>query len=672
MKLKPNRTRDIAIIAGGIVIVLGLLTWMACTYHVGIPITDDQVKRSVRASSVQINMFQGAMRATFTDPLPEQTGINEDVLTKKLREQLDKVRDEIKEAISKEREWQNADRYETFLSPIDRYGFQSQSRTHIPLGALVDGPANFPERILVVTKVEKQEIKEWEKDYETDVLAISETANVSPSKAKEILSRLRTDGYSVSKEAISKTSDVVLLHFASGWNDKYPTKLDWTVEVSDVKENFITGYDPRGILEVRPIPESNGEIQRVHVKAGYFGLKAEYRDKPFAIKELEKKVEDLERQLKEREKELQEIRDNHRKESGDLKRKISQATWFDVKTGIVQIEFFYFFGGGSGTFLGNMAMHNVGTWARWFPTREKSSREGAVILTNAHVARVCMEDEILVSRDEEEMWIIMAATPFIRYTSQSDTYGSPAQVMTVDDMPVYSVDYDTAIMTTTPVPGYESNAARFGDSDRIEAGNRVVLTGNPSWLQKYTTQGVIGNAKYSFLDALDSTYYLKYVNAREQFASMRNTSLWIDAPGLTGGSSGSGIFALDGSQKGKMVGLMNVGLVQAMSSAARISAKGKSLKYDTETGELRTSYKGSMTRWQDENPVRSVRFDLPREVFQREYPKYHEIVEQSGRVPIAGFHGGVPINGVKRYLQERGLDPEHFGWEGLTKGYWQR
>ena len=32
----------------------------------------------------------------------------------------------------------------------------------------------------------------------------------------------------------------------------------------------------------------------------------------------------------------------------------------------------------------------------------------------------------------------------------------------------------------------------------------------------------------------------------------------------------------------------------------------------------------------------------------------------------------IPINKVKAYLQERGMDPEHFGWEGLQDEYWEK
>ena len=46
--------------------------------------------------------------------------------------------------------------------------------------------------------------------------------------------------------------------------------------------------------------------------------------------------------------------------------------------------------------------------------------------------------------------------------------------------------------------------------------------------------------------------------------------------------------------------------------------------------------------------------------------------EDSIAIKVAGLNGAVPINGIKRYMQERGLDPMHFGFEGVKPKYWQR
>ena len=58
--------------------------------------------------------------------------------------------------------------------------------------------------------------------------------------------------------------------------------------------------------------------------------------------------------------------------------------------------------------------------------------------------------------------------------------------------------------------------------------------------------------------------------------------------------------------------------------------------------------------------------------FLKEHNDLAEIISKQhhGHMPISGMNIGVPINYAKRFLQERGLDPEHFGWEKLDKNYW--
>ena len=108
--------------------------------------------------------------------------------------------------------------YQQYLTDIEAFGHKPTSRTHIPIGSISGVPewARFPERILTVYKIDKQEISEWEKDSEKDVLAISEVAEVSISKAKGILSKLRSEGYSVSKDVESVDDEIELLYFQNG------------------------------------------------------------------------------------------------------------------------------------------------------------------------------------------------------------------------------------------------------------------------------------------------------------------------------------------------------------------------------------------------------------------------------------------------------------------------
>ncbi|MBU2249531.1 MAG: trypsin-like peptidase domain-containing protein [Gammaproteobacteria bacterium] len=663
------RTRTIAaIFIGGVLVISGILVW-SCTFDIGIGMTDEQVKRAARAASVQTMFYQPLMHAYFTDKLPETVQVTEESLRAAMQKDIDKIRDEIKEAVSEERKWQNAPRWETFVSVIDRYGYQSQSRTQIPLGALVDEPARFPERVLVVAKVDKKEIKEWEKDFEKDVLAISETANVSPSKAKEILSRLRTDGYSVSKEAVAESSDVVLLHFSSGWNDAYPTKLDWTVEI-EKGVNLITGYDPRGILEVRPIPETNGDIQRVHVKAGYHRMKPEYREKSGEVKEFEKKIKDLERQLKDREEELDKLRKEKHKVTGEGRRNIMNATWHDVRMGHVKIEEFWMSTAASGIFLGNASLPGVNS--SFGPFKDMPIKQVGIVLTNAHVAAQALNDEVFTDDEGEHLWIVGSGVPFIRYTDQSDSFGSPAQILTIDGMPVYSEDVDAAIMTTNAVPGFERNKALLGNSDKVRVGDRVILTGNPAGLQKFTFQGIISALNHSLLDGINADRFLKYIKDKPTFQAMRNANMWFDAAS-TGGTSGSGVVALDGSEKGKVIGLHNMGLayvhsLAVMGGAEKPDYKGSLSWLSGRLSESVSDIKEHVFRPWD---YRKASFTMGAPDILAKHPSFG-IVRHGLMIEVEGMNGAVPINSVKRYLQERGLDPQHFGWAGLKKEYWEK
>ena len=58
----------------------------------------------------------------------------------------------------------------------------------------------------------------------------------------------------------------------------------------------------------------------------------------------------------------------------------------------------------------------------------------------------------------------------------------------------------------------------------------------------------------------------------------------------------------------------------------------------------------------------------------KEHPDFQEAYEKQcgGKVDMAGMNGCIPINYVKRFLQERGLDPAHFQWEGLKANYWEK
>ena len=65
-------------------------------------------------------------------------------------------------------------------------------------------------------------------------------------------------------------------------------------------------------------------------------------------------------------------------------------------------------------------------------------------------------------------------------------------------------------------------------------------------------------------------------------------------------------------------------------------------------------------------------FSMTMEEFEKKEPSIKATKLCSGRVSVEGMNGSIPINKVKAYLQERGMDPNHFGWEGLQDEYWEK
>ena len=502
-------------------------------------------------------------------------------------------------------------------------------------------------------------------------MTISETANVSPSKAKEIVTNLQSKGYSINKSVIEETENIELLWFKDGWDDRYPVKLDWTVSLeSDMKDtNIIVGYE-NGILKIKPI----GEDQRLHIVASYFDLKDEYKEKPPEIKALEQKIKDLEESKKDLEDTLSNMIEAQQKDEDESMRDISKATWYVVKLGIVKVERFWFVTAASGVFLGNIrARKNFSGydgsryWGEFI--HYNMSKYKAVILTNAHVANIAMSFSVYVSKDKEIMWILYPGVPFIRYTRMSDSFGSPAYVLSIDDHPVISSDYDCAIMVTSPVPEYEQYKAILGDSDNVKEGQKIYMVGNPAMMQKYSTEGIISNTHYSFLDRLDFGYMLKkYGMDGRLFNWLRHSNFWIDCPIGIGGTSGSGVWALNGPERGKVIALHNMGLMTQVSAVASES-KGKmfdafSIKEDSRIKDTR--------KW---TPIfKDFSYeDADFSISGKQFIEDNEpLKECGGMVAASGMNGAVPINPVKRFLQERGLDPRHFGWRGIASSYWEK
>jgi len=615
------------------------------------------IKEMARQASVQPIFDIPVMKASFVKPLEKETSLSREEINEMLQEK-------IKEAIEVERELQKIDKYNTYLTTFTTYGFKSPSTTDVPIGAMTPRWAKFPENVLVVYKVEKKSITAWEKEFEQDILTISETANVSPSQAKNIISKLKQDGYSLYKETIDQSSDVELLWFQNGW-DLHPTRLNWKVYIEGTERNIITGYNSIGILKVQSIPTD----VRVNITAGYFDLKDEFKPKSSQVESLEKEIERLEENLKKLEKEL--LDEQKKKEE---KRDITTATRFDVLLGKVKLEVFYMKSAASGIFLGNMkvAKDFQGYHSSWgMESHDLYSEFKGVILTNAHVATAAQDYYMMVSKDKEVMYFIFPANSYIRYTQDSDIKGTPAQLLFYDGSPVLSWDYDCAIMVTTAIPQYEKHKAVLGNSDKIQEGDPVIMVGNPIFMQKFLTSGVVSNTSYNLMKSGYGDEILKKGLSQKQYNWLVNSNFWFDTPIGIGGTSGSGVWAVGGSEKGKVIALHNMGMAQKTSVMGDTYTFSKVdiemfLNIVTDDGRLQDILKKYSKFLFNRDKVNDI------DEIVQEDKIFTELLQKHSHIDIAGMNAGIPINRVKQYLQERGLNPSNFGWEGLDQKYWVR
>lgn len=612
-----------------------------------ITLTEQEVKLKARRASVQPMFYLPVMKIWFTDPI---ITIATTPTHKELQKKVEELEKLIQAKIDQALEDMKKPTHETTLTTLDVYGVEPPSKTFIPLGMLAPKWAKFPERVLVVAKVEKQDIKPWERKHEKDVLSISEVAEVSISKAQTILSRLSLEGYTVSKQEVRQAETVELLWYDDGWDDRYPLPLSWSVELEGKEDNIIIGYDSRGILEVRPIPDDT----RVHVKAGYLDLLE--RPKSDEVKGLENQIKSLQEDLDRAREELIEERLKHKKEPD--KRDITKATFADLMYGTVKLQRFWVLTGGSGVFLGNMRSHTDMFGVRIGPWHNVEKKEAGVVLTNAHVIMNALIRQIFVTPDKEVMYITGRSVPYIRYTKGSDKFGTPAAVLFMDQAPVISTDFDSAILVTTAIPQYEQHKATLGDSDKVEEGTPVVMAGNPGAFTKFLTRGVIARKDFSFRD------HIAYRNMKTQL--FLNSSFWIDAPIGMGGTSGSGVWALSGSQKGKVVSMHNGGLISPNMAVATFEGTEESHKYFlysariSETKNIERAFKS----WDH----RDAEFRI---VSKEEDPDLWKAVTK-GHSDVPGMSCGIPINIIKAWMQERGLSPEKMGFESVAKRYWER
>ena len=620
------------------------------------------IKTKARQASVQPSFVIPVMKAYFAEPSDtEEKPTIEDV--KKEMEAL--MEKKIKEAVEKA----NEDRHLSSLTDIEKYGVLSKSRQEIALGAIAPEWAKFPDRVLVVKKIKKSNVTAWEKEYEKDVLTISETTGVSPSKAKTMLDKLVAAGYQVTKDVEEPDADVVLLHF-SGWDDNYPATLKWEVRVNG-GPNLIRGYDPRGILLVQTLPEDDdGEIARVYVKAAYYDLKEEYKSKSPKEVELTEKLEGLEAEIAELEGKIKEKTVEEAK-----KRDITNATMYDVLYGTIILETYFVKSAASGVYLGDMKVSKEMTGYAYDNFHLMSSEYKSVVLTNSHVASMMYSDELYVSQDRETMWVVLPAWGFIRYTQESDSFGAPATILAVDGFLVDSFDNDCAIMLTSQIPGFSKYRAILGDSDKVQEGLEVVCVGSPMMMQKQLTEGIVSNTNYSILSSPIADEWLAHGMSRRAYQWASASSFWVDTTQGVGGSSGSPVIALEGPEAGKVIALRNMGMVSRQIIAKPMAKQKPDPTYLVEkigAGPLRLvlpKHKDIVFQGFD---YRTAVFSADAKDLTGDKETLEAILQCGCNQDVAGLNGAVPINKIKKFLAERGLDLEAFGTQRPSGRYWTK
>jgi hypothetical protein len=626
------------------------------------------IKQQARRSTVQIVFNIPVIKVSFTDPLEDKEKINQVYLQEILDKKDKEIEEKIKKAIEEGKALQAESKYEDFPTVVDGW-YKPTSKTMIPIGAVLKrDDIQFLTRVIVACKTEKQDISETEKKYEKDILTISETANVSPTTAKDIITKLRYAGYSINKEEVAKSSDIKLLWFRSGWSTS-PSELNWYVKVEGTDNNIIIGYQD-GVIETNPIPDD----KMVHVYAEYYDMKPGFKEKTNDIKVLETEIEVLKKEsetlketIKQKDKELN-------KDKKEKKRDISTATLLDVIMGTVKLEEMWMLSHGTGVYLGEIQARSEFLGSMLETTHNISKEKAGLVLTNAHVAIMGIVFEVYVSEDKEVMWIVLPAIPSVRHTSESDNFGSPARLLYINYYPVLSWDYDCALMVTASIEAMNENKAILGDSSRVKEGDKVVSVGNPGMLQKFTTEGVVANTSFSILDSIYSSVFLEEIKNKPMFNWMKNSRFWFDAPIGIGGTSGSGVWALSGPESGKVIALHNMGMVSSYSSISAVSKYKEMRLSDFSYG---TTYISDFIKVKkdtliDRSSIKDVSYSISFNEFEKDNSKFLKNLENKYgiNVPMAGLNGGIPINFIKMYLEERGINNKDYCWECLSSEHW--
>jgi len=608
------------------------------------------IQQQARSNSVQIVFHHPVLHLSYTSPPKADTKVTIDLLEKRLSELSENIQKSIKAKIEDNNEAISDGRHKTGLKDIDTW-VKPKLAGFIQLGKIAPHFAKFPDNVLVVYETEKKEVDVYADEYKDDIRSVSEVAGVSISKAKEILSRIKSEGYSISRSEAVEESNVKLYRFSS-MSDEWPSVLNWSVTLADSDKNLITGYS-EGFLHIRYIPKD----AEVHVKAGYHDLQDQYKSKPKIDTAKQDEIDRLQ-------KVIDDMKEKDKLDNPPEKRDIRNVTWLDVKFGRVKIEYFWAMGHGTGIFLGNMDFREDSKphgmdWGRsaghfWGFSAQRFSGKKSVFLTNAHVAEGAVNSGTYVSKDKEHLWFVYPGAPYVRYTVGSDHFGSPAMLLEVDELPVKSWDFDCAIMVSTPVAHWDTGAV-LGNSDNVKPGDSIIMVGNPSILQKFSTEGIVSQTNHGFLKSLYGGAWLRYVNNKIEYNWLQNTSLWFDSTGY-GGTSGSGVWALSGPEKGKIVALHNAGLVSGMvfSGAQSEISFLDNVESWYGNGKVLDSSDELVRAFMKKNPLSTANYSIPRMQFDIDNPNFP--IKDAMRVKLAGLNAAIPINLVVQYLRERGLD----------------
>lgn len=621
--------------------IIAMLIGLVGMYFMSPTRTVDEI---ARGATVQPLLQFSVLKVSYTEDENELT--DKERFKKMIQDEFERYEDD-------------QDRHLAYLTDFEVFGHEVASSTHVILGRVKGVPegVKFPQRVLVVYKTEKEEIDPWEDENKKDVYAISEVANVSLDAATSILMRIKAAGYSVTKTEVKEDSKVELLWFDDGWSDKYPVTLDWEVTLEGSEDNIITGYDGTlGVLTVKPIPEvSYGEMTKVRVKAGYLDLKGKFKKSDEVLK-LEEEIEKLRGPTKD-------------PESG---RDIKNVTWADVRAGTVKLEQFWFLGGGTGVYLGDVEEDVGDPWSSlgWFyDVAYRGTGMKGLVLTNAHVVQGVFTFRILINEQNTEMYIVYPADLGVRFSNESNRYGTASAVLAIDGQPVVNWDCDSAIIATTALKDHKRYAAVLGDSSKVKNGEPVITAGFPLLLGKMTSRGVISNTKFSIIDAPAYSWLVKYLG--HDYKWIKNTNFWADPPIGQGGVSGSGMWAVEGSEKGKVIALRNAVmgsrkkniLASEVSVIDRVTINELSNEID-DFYPLRNAEYGELF-FKNSN---SNNVEFTRSVDMLEDDVFKEFLVKQDSM-ASGLNISIPINLVKNFLVEAGVSID--GVE-TTDEHWEK